>query len=357
VFESGKGFAPAEEGTPQGGVISPLLLNVALHGLEEAAGVRYRSPGGKTGDTKAGAPSLIRYADDLVALCESQEQAHQVKERLAEWLALRGLVFNEDKTRVVHLERDGFNFLGYNVRRYPNGKLLIKPSKAAIRRIRTRLATEMHALRGSNAVAVLVTVSPIVRGWAAFYRCVVSKKVFSSLDDYMWKLTYKWARYSHRNKPRSWIIHQYYGQFNTARQDRWVFGHRASGAYLPRFSWTPIVRHYMVPGTASPDDPQLSQYWADRRRKHKPPLNNGVLRLLRKQQGRCTLCRDHLLHADREPTSPHEWEQWLAATRKAITKHNLVAHGWKTPNEFRLVHAHCYRRATGANKEPEPLHS
>ena len=98
VFEAGKGFAPTEEGTPQGGVISPLLLNVALHGLEEAAGVRYVTSGKSAGDTKAGSPVVIRYADDLVALCDSQEQALQVKARLAEWLAPRGLVFNEGKT-------------------------------------------------------------------------------------------------------------------------------------------------------------------------------------------------------------------------------------------------------------------
>ena len=101
VFERGKGFAPTVEGTPQGGVISPLLLNVALHGLEHAAGVRYITAGRQAGDTKPGSPVVIRYADDLVALCHSQRQAEQIKASLAEWLAPRGLVFNEDKTRIV----------------------------------------------------------------------------------------------------------------------------------------------------------------------------------------------------------------------------------------------------------------
>jgi RNA-directed DNA polymerase len=101
VFEKGKGFAPTEEGTPQGGVISPLLLNVALHGLETAAGVRYVTSGRNAGTTRAGSPVVIRYADDMVALCHSQEQARQVKARLAEWLAPRGLTFNEEKTKIV----------------------------------------------------------------------------------------------------------------------------------------------------------------------------------------------------------------------------------------------------------------
>jgi RNA-directed DNA polymerase len=357
VFEKGKGFAPTGEGTPQGGVISPLLLNVALHGLEAAAGVHYVTSGRNAGETKAGSPVVIRYADDMVALCHSQEQARQVKARLAEWLAPRGLVFNEDKTKIVSLAEPGFDFLGFNVRRY-RGKLLIKPSKAAIGRIRKKLAAETRALRGSNAEAFLATIVPVTRGWAAYYRCVVSKKVFTSLDDYMWKLTYKWAKYSHANKPKFWIVSRYYGRFNTARQDRWVFGDRASGAYLPKFAWTKIVRHCMVPGTASPDDPALAGYWADRRRRNTPPLDNGTLRLIQAQQGRCPLCADYLLHADREPASPHEWEQWLTATRKALTKHNLVEHGpGNAPDEIRLIHVSCYRRITGTRRDPAILHA
>ncbi len=355
VFEAGKGFAPTEEGTPQGGVISPLLLNVALHGLEEAAGVRYFTSGKQAGETRAGSPVVIRYADDMIALCHSQEQAQQVKARLTEWLAPRGLVFNQDKTTIVHLDHEGFDFLAFNVRRY-RGKLLIKPSKAAIRRIRSRVAVEMRSLRGSNAAAVLATIVPITRGWATYYRGVVSKEVFTSLDDYMWKLTYKWAAYSHENKPKAWIINRYYGQFNPTRQDRWVFGNRDSGAYLPKFAWTKIVRHYMVPGTASPDDPALAQYWADRRRRNKPPLDNATLRLLQTQHGRCPLCGDFLLYADREPNSPQEWEQWLTGTRKAMARQSLVASGRPgAPADIRLVHDTCQRQKTRASRKPEQL--
>jgi RNA-directed DNA polymerase len=356
VFEAGKGFAPTEEGTPQGGVISPLLLNVALHGLEEAAGVGYKTTGVNAGDIRAGSPVVVRYADDLVALCHSQEQARQVKARLAEWLAPRGLVFNEDKTRIVSLDA-GFDYLGFSVRRYGD-KLLIKPSKPAIKRIRSRLAREMRALRGTNAPAVLATIAPIVRGWAAYYRGAVSSRVFSSLDDYLWKLTYKWAKYSHTNKPKSWIVKRYFGQFNPARQDRWVFGHRDSGAYLPKFAWTKIVRHRLVPGRASPDDPALAQYWAQRRNKQQPPLDRGTLRLLKAQRGRCPLCGDYLLHADREPASPQEWERWFTGARKAITKQNLIAHGRSgTPDEIHLVHVSCHRRATGVRRDTALLHT
>jgi RNA-directed DNA polymerase len=348
-----EGFTATEEGTPQGGVISPLLLNVALHGMEQAAGVRYRKLGTDT-VLKPDSPVLIRYADDLVALCHSREQAEQVKARLAGWLTPRGLAFNEDKTRIVRVDQ-GFDFLGFNVRRY-GGKLLIKPSKAAVRRIRQRLRAEMLALRGSNAQAVLRKITPVVRGWSAHYRTVVSSEVFNALDTYMWRLTYKWAKYSHPNKPKRWIVNRYFGQFNPARQAKWVFGDRDSGTYLPKFAWTKIIRHQLVSGTSSPDDLTLTEYWAKRRRRGPPPLmGTTTLRQLRAQHGRCARCRDLLLHADHEPQSPQEWEQWFRVTRRAIIKDYIIAHREPgTPDEPqpRLIHAHCQRRHAATGNSP-----
>ena len=136
VVEQGR-LHRTEDGVPQGGVVSPLLLNVALHGMEQAAGARYEKSSLGRARIAKGCPALIRYADDFVVLCHSRQEALEVKARLADWLAPRGLSFNEDKTRVVPLS-EGFDFLGFNVRRY-GGKPLIKPSKAAHRRIRRRL--------------------------------------------------------------------------------------------------------------------------------------------------------------------------------------------------------------------------
>jgi RNA-directed DNA polymerase len=346
VIEQGKGFAPTEEGTPQGGIVSPLLMNVALHGLEEAAGVRYRTEPSVAGKTVPDAPVLVRYADDFVTCCHSRQQAEQVKVQLAGWLATRGLSFNEEKTNIVHLSQ-GFDFLGFNLRGYPNGKLLIKPSSKAVRRVRERLATEMRSLRGSNAMAVIVRLSPIVRGWAAYYRTVVSSRVFNTLDSYAWYLTYRWARRNHQGKSRKWVTARYFGRFNKFRSDRWVFGDRTTGAYLPKFSWTDIVRHTLVQRKASPDDPALAEYWARRRRRIKPPLDAYTLRLLTRQDARCPLCGDHLLTADQPPQSPQEWERWwLHVTRKAIVADYLLNIGRPSSpdgNHSRLVHASCYR--------------
>lgn len=363
VVEHGM-LSPTEEGTPQGGVISPLLMNVALHGLEEAAGVRYQTSGSHAGDTRPGSPVVIRYADDLVACAYTEEQAEQVKARLAEWLAPRGLVFNEDKTRIVHLT-EGFDFLGFTIRRYRNGKLLITPSRAAIKRLRTRLAAEMRALRGSNAAAVIAALTPIIRGWAAYYRGVVSSKIFGELDTYVWKLTYRWAKRTHGGKPKRWIVHRYFGRFNRFRNDRWVFGNRAgaedggSVPHLIKFGWTPIVRHQLVNGTASPDDPDLTDYWADRRRRVKPPLDSYNLRLLTLQDGRCPLCRDHLLSPD-QPQSPRDWERWWQGmARRAIAAEHLVHHdgnGTKDAKRTRLIHASCRRELHARTRRmPAPL--
>ena len=258
----------------------------------------------------------------------------------------RGLAFNEAKTRIVPVT-EGFDFLGFNLRRYPNGKLLIKPGATAIKRLRNRLAKELRALRGANVAAVLAKIVPITRGWVAYYRTVVSARVFAALTDYLWRLTYKWACWSHPNKPKHWITGRYFGKFSKFRNDRWVFGDRDTGAYLPKPAWTDIVRHILVKSGASPDDPALAGCWAQRRQKVKPPLDSYTVRLLSRQDGRCSLCGENLLTRDQPPQSPEGWERWfLRVTKKAITAGYLVHHD--TPSAARssrthLVHDTCHR--------------
>jgi RNA-directed DNA polymerase len=351
VIEQGR-FTPTGRGSPQGGVISPLLMNVALHGMEQAAGVRYYA-GAPTNEIARGAPVLVRYADDLLALCHSAAQAEQVKAKLAAWLAPKGLAFNDDKTAIRHLDVEGCDFLGYSIRRY-RGKLLIKPSTTAMRRIRKRLTTQMKALRGANATAVIATLNPIIRGWAAYYRNAVSSGAFAQLDDHLWRLTYKWATHSHANKPKHWVTARYFGRFHPSRQDRWVFGDRDSGAYLAKFSWTKIVRHTLVNAGSSPDDPTLAEYWAQRRRRSPPRLDRATLGLLIDQHGRCPLCRGLLLHADQEPRELPEWEQWFKVIRKAIRRQVILADANPSTDEVvapRLIHAHCQPPHTPARAQ------
>ncbi len=229
--------------------------------METAAGVRYTAPN----QTHRDAPVLIRYADDFVVLGTSREQIDQVRDCLTDWLHSRGLSFNLDKTRVVQLA-DGFDFLGFHVRRYGT-KLLIKPSAAALRRYRQRLRREVHALRGLNAAQVIQRLNPLIRGWTRYYQSGVSSAAFASLDRYLWQLLYKWANYSHPHKPKRWIVARYFGSFHPNRHDSWVFGDTATGRFVVKHAWTPIRRHILVRGGASPDNPAQAPYWATRQRR------------------------------------------------------------------------------------------
>jgi RNA-directed DNA polymerase len=346
VVENGR-WSPTQEGTPQGGVISPLLMNIALHGMETAAGVRYaRRARGL--ETKRTSPVLVRYADDFVVLTHTEEEAHKIKKKLAEWMGPRGLRFNEDKTRVATLA-EGFDFLGFNIRRSTSGKAIIRPSKEAVLRLRARLREEVRALYGSNAEAVLRKLNPIVRGWAAYYRTVSSKKTFSSLDDYTWKLTFKWAKRGHARKSMKWIIKRHFGRFHKTRADNWVFGIPETGAHLQKFAWVPIVRHVMVKGGTSPDDPTLQDYWAARRRnKTPPPMDRTSIQLAWRQKGICPLCKQALISgAEYEPDNPREWIEWFEAVKKTLHKHHFTHRkdgGSDSKNNLRLVHASCHRQ-------------
>ena len=297
------------------------------------ARVRYQSKG----SIRVDSPAVIRYADDFIVHCHTRQDALEIKAKLAEWLASRGLAFNEDKTRVVTLA-EGFDFLGFNVRRYRD-KTLIKPSKAAIRRIRERLRTELRSLRGSNAQAVIKTLNPIIRGWANYYRTQVSSEAYSALDAYLWRLTWKWANYSHPNKPKPWVFARYYGKFNKSRQDRWVFGDRHSGAYMTKFAWTHILRHWTVKHRASPDDPTLADYWTWRRRKALLPINKTTQELTNSQDGRCAICKGALFPAENQPQTPSDWEKWLATRTAIIT--TATRPGRSETAGTRLIHAEC----------------
>jgi len=341
VVDRGR-YSPTEQGTPQGGVISPLLLNIALQGMEKAAGVAYDHHG----RVKPGCPTVITYADDFVALCHSREQAETVRTKLGAWLAARGLTLNQEKTRIRHID-DGLDFLSFTIRRYraqTGTKVLAKPSTNALKKIRRRNALELRALRGATPAEVIGTMNPTIRGQANYYRPGVSKKAYKALDDHLWQHLRKWARRRHPHKPRQWVTTRYFGAFNKSRNDKWVYGDHQTGAYLHKYAWTPIVRHVPVAGLNSPDDPALAQYWADRRRRQKPPQPAPSRQhALHTQHGRCPLCKEPLLYTDRTPDSPSQWETWYAATDTAMTRQAITDHS-SNRTKHRLVHAHCARR-------------
>ncbi len=293
-----------DAGTPQGGVISPLLANIAFHGMEAAMGVRYNNR-----DETISRRGLVRYADDFVVFCETENDAHAARAEMAAWLALRGLRLSETKTRITHAS-DGFDFLGYNVRLYKSahtktkGKLLIKPSHNAQSRIRTRLRQEWRKLHGQNILAVLAKLNPIIRGWANYHRIVVAKEIFAKLDYWMFDKQVRWAKRAHPKKSWRWITRRYWGQLRRSSASAWVFGDaQGSGAALHRFAWTTIERHIMVKGRNAPDDPALDAYWHARARRQHRTLSDRERILANRQRGVCPHCGFELING--EPLTVH----------------------------------------------------
>lgn len=319
-----------ETGVPQGSIIGPLLMNVALHGMEKALGVRYNKAGEIIGNR-----ALVRYADDWVMFCESREDAEVARQQAREWLAGRGLRLSEEKTRIVHLS-EGFDFLGFNIRHYPapktarsGCKLLIKPSKESVQKFKERLRQEWMALKGQNIVAVLGRINPILRGWANYFRISASKRTFESIDDWMFKRCVRYVRFTHPKKGWRWCRSRYWGTLNPKRADRWVFGEKSSGAYLLKLSWTPIRRHVLVKGVASPDDPALKGYWAKRQRRKVEGLAPKQQGLARTQKGLCSHCRTSLFNG--EELHVHH----LKGRRSPDSDE---------PRNLRLVHLYCHQQ-------------
>jgi RNA-directed DNA polymerase len=290
-------FHAMEQGTPQGGVVSPLLANIALHGMEEAIGVKYDYRGQLIGKR-----AVVRYADDFVCFCETREDAERVQGILTEWLKERGLTLSEEKTRIVHLT-EGFDFLGFNIRHYPapktsrtGWKLLIKPSKESVQEMRTKLKILWEKSNGMNVQTVLGKLNPVIRGWTNYFRTAVAKEIFSGLDRWMFYKEDRYTRRAHPKKNKDWRHQRYWGRLHLERNDPWVFGDKQTGAYLLKFSWFPIERHVLVKGTASPDDPRLRDYWMKRQARPIKDLTLSKQKLAKRQKGRCPECGESLFN-------------------------------------------------------------
>jgi len=284
-----------DKGTPQGGVISPLLANIALHGMESILGVTYqqRNDYTKTSSSRV----IIRYADDFVVFTESRKDAELSQNILDDWLRGRGLEISQEKTSIRHI-REGFDFLGFNIREYTERGadkpiLLIKPSKEAVSSFRDRLRKEWKLLNGKNIAQVVRHLNPILRGWGNYYRCVASGRTFGTLQNLQVQRIRRWWKLTHPKKSWEWVKEKY-GWYDLDNQFR--FGNRETGQYLVSFSIDlPIKRHVLVKHGASPDNPEEREYW-QKRQKHKyetlPTMRHK--RLAKYQKGLCPICKDSL---------------------------------------------------------------
>ena len=281
-------FYLTEEGTPQGGIISAVLANMVLDGLEQAL---HAAQPKTTRSGRQAQINLVRYADDFIVTGRSREVLEtQVKPLIEKFLRERGLELSEEKTSITHIE-DGFDFLGQNVRKY-NGKMLIKPSKKNVKAFLGKIRKLIKANKQLAAGRLVLLLNPVIRGWARYHRHVTSKATFSSVDAAIFKALWQWATRRHPNKSAHWVRKAY---FRTLRSDNWVFHGDADGVdrRLIRAARVPIERHTKVKGAANPFDPQWEEYFEHRLDVKMVKTLRGrrqLLRLWKEQSGLCPVC-------------------------------------------------------------------
>lgn len=301
-------FHPQESGTPQGSIISSLLANIALHGMEAAIGVKYNSQGNISG-TRA----IVRYADDFVIFCESKEDTLAAKKQINEWLNNRGLTISKEKTQIVHIT-EGFDFLGFNIRQYKVSntktgyKLLIKPSKDFVKKCRKDIKEIFLKNIGDTADNLIGKINPIIRGKANYMKPHVASETFRKLDHYLFVRQVRFVKRTHPNKPTKWTKEKYWGNLSIQHPNqKWVFGNKSTGSHMLMFAWTKISRHPIVSKRNSPDDPSLREYWEKRKVKRDKSeaqkLNRKRQEIANRQKFRCPVCGESIFNG--EPTHIH----------------------------------------------------
>jgi len=284
---------PTEAGTPQGGIASPTIANIALDGLEAVLTERFGSTRAALGRSRV---RLVRYADDFLILGSSKELLEQeVKPYVEAFLAERGLELSTEKTLITHIS-EGFDFLGQNVRKY-DGRLLIKPSA---KNVKTFLESVREIIKVNCSVkqeTLINLLNPKLRGWANYHRHVVAKETYAMVDHHIWQALWRWARRRHPNKSCGWVRRKY---FRTQNHQHWVFATQTRGydgkpraLTLISASDTRIVRHVRVRSDANPFDPAWDSYFAERQgsRMLKRLQDRGFpTRLWQQQQGKCPGC-------------------------------------------------------------------
>jgi len=337
-------FTPTDMGTPQGGVISPLLANIALHGMEEVAANVYPKTRGK--------PVLIRYADDFLILHPEKEVLEKAAKAVENWLGNMGLFLNLKKTRITHTLTPyegnvGFEFLGFTIRQFPCGnthtgknphgkplgfKTIIRPSDEAIKLHLLKIGRLVRKMRGAAQEALIRDLNPVIRGWTNYYRTVISSQVFTACDNTLFYQLKSWSEWRHHGKGKGWITQKYWrtieGRKTFAVSDEFQ---------LRLHSQTHIIRPYAkVKGNSSPYDGNLL-YWSQRLKNH-PLLRKTLAKLLQKQKGKCRWCELYFHDGDQIEIDP-------------ITPKSEGG-GEELSNKFAL-HLHCHDERHAKRAETE----
>ena len=295
-------YEPTEEGTPQGGIVSPTLANMALDGLEGGLKEHVYATLGYTKAQQAKI-NVIRYADDFVVTGSSREVlVNTVRPWVEKFLATRGLALSAEKTRVTHIDA-GFDFLGWNFRKY-NGKLLIKPSKKNVSAFYRKVKEVVSAHKTVRQELLIKMLNPMLRGWANYHHPVVAKQTLNRMDALVFGALWRWARRRHNNKGARWVKDRY---FHTIENRRWVFAASREGTEskgrlveLYRLADTPIVRHVKIKAEYNPFDPAFEQYGEKRRQDRmlrSQSHRKQWVSLFASQGGRCAHCQQPITRA------------------------------------------------------------
>lgn len=289
---------PTDEGAPQGGTISPTLMNMTLDGLERLLQERLPTRQKVNGRTHFNKLNFVRYADDFIITGESPEFLRdKVLPVVKEFLTERGLQLSEEKTVITHIE-DGFDFLGKNIRKY-NGKLLIKPSKTSIKSFLEKVRSIIKGNKSTKQETLIRKLNPVIRGWMNNQQYVVSSKVFSRVDYEIYKCLWQWAKRRHKKKGRKWIAQKYWHHIGSRQ---WTFSvpyENQSTEGEPLYckleyaTDTKIIRFKKIVAEANPFDEYWTDYFEEREGEKLLNSTKGREKLLtiwRRQHRRCPVC-------------------------------------------------------------------
>ncbi|BAU50230.1 RNA-directed DNA polymerase [Sulfurifustis variabilis] len=314
--EKGRLF-PTEAGTPQGGIISPTLANMVLDGLEPVLATRFK---------RQHKVHFVRYADDFVVTGRSQELLErEVIPVIENFLAERGLRLSPSKTKITHIA-DGFDFLGWNVRKYGN-KLLIKPAKGNEKQLYRKVRDILRKLRMAKQEDVIRLLNPLLRGWGNYHSSQTSSRAFAKMDHRIFGGLQRWVKRRHPTKNKRWLKRRYY---SSAPNRDWVF---ASGMEaLVRLSDFKIRRHVKIKAEANPFDPTWDEYFEIRlgwKMRRTLAGRRKLSWLWTKQDGRCPQCRQPI-------TNKSGWHLHHKVWR---------CHGGSDKlSNLELVHENCHRQ-------------
>lgn len=297
-FVDTKQLFPTEEGTPQGGTISPTLMNMTLDGLERLLKERLPTKQYFNGKTHFNKMNFVRYADDFIVTGESPEfLREEVLPIIREFMAERGLQLSEEKTVITHIE-DGFDFLGKNIRKY-NGKLLIKPSKQSVSSLLKKVREIVKSNKSAKQDSMIRQLNPVIRGWVNNQRFVVSAEAFSKIDYQIYNCLWQWAKRRHKKKSRRWIAKKYWHcigsrNWTFAAEERSKKRNKELSYFALEYATdTKIIRFKKIVAEANPFDARWNGYYEERDGEKMLNSTNGrekLLKVWRNQHRCCPVC-------------------------------------------------------------------